>query len=55
MQPRGKRCVQSTDGTLRSLGQFYVEKTFTPKQKHVRKKMVANLIEALREDLTTLS
>ena len=56
MQPRWKRCVQSTDGNLgEALGQFYVEKTFTPEAKTRAQKMVANLIEALREDLTTLS
>jgi putative endopeptidase len=55
LQPRWKRCVQGTDNVLgEALGQFYVEKTFTPEAKARAQRMVMNLIEALREDLATL-
>jgi putative endopeptidase len=54
--PRWKRCVGSTDRALgEALGQLYVEKTFTPQAKLRAQTMVKNLIEALRDDLTTLS
>jgi len=56
MLPRWKRCVASTDRALgEALGQLYVAKTFTPQAKERARMMVANLIAALREDLTTLS
>ena len=56
MLPRWKRCVASTDRALgEALGQLYVAKTFTPEAKERARTMVANLIAALREDLTTLS
>src|SRR5260370_19893528 len=56
MLPRWKRCVASTDRALgEALGQLYVSKTFKPKAKLRAQAMVKNLIEALREDLTTLS
>ena len=56
MLPRWKRCVASTDRAMGdALGQLYVEKTFTPQAKLRAQTMVKNLIEALREDLTTLS
>jgi len=55
LQPRWKRCVEGTDGVLgEALGQFYVQKTFTPAAKERAQRMVVNLIAALREDLTTL-
>jgi len=55
MLPRWKRCVGSTDRALgEALGQLYVAKTFTPAAKERARTMVANLIAALREDLTTL-
>ena len=54
--PRWKRCVTSTDRALgEALGKLYVAKTFTPAAKNRARMMVANLIAALREDLTTLS
>jgi predicted metalloendopeptidase len=54
--PRWKRCVSSTDRALgEALGKLYVAKTFTPAAKNRARMMVANLIAALREDLTTLS
>jgi len=56
MLPRWKRCVTSTDRALgEALGQLYVAKTFTPAAKERARTMVANLIAALHEDLTTLS
>jgi predicted metalloendopeptidase len=56
MLPRWKRCVASTDRALgEALGQLYVSKTFTPTAKERARVMVANLIAALREDLSTLS
>jgi predicted metalloendopeptidase len=56
MLPRWKRCIASTDRALgEALGQLYVAKTFTPQAKERARVMVANLIAALREDLTTLS
>jgi putative endopeptidase len=54
--PRWKRCVASTDRALgEALGQFYIDKTFTPQAKVRAQEMVKNLVAALRDDLTTLS
>ena len=56
MLPRWRRCVASTDRSLgEALGQLYVAKTFTPQARARARAMVANLIAALKEDLTTLS
>lgn len=56
MLPRWKRCVASTDRALgEALGQLYVAKTFTPQAKERARTMVANLVAALKDDLTTLS
>ena len=56
MLPRWKRCVASTDRALgEALGELYVAKTFTPQAKARAREMVANLIAALKDDLTTLS
>jgi putative endopeptidase len=38
-----------------ALGQLYVAKTFTPQAKERARSMVANLVAALKDDLTTLS
>ncbi|HEY2462208.1 MAG TPA: M13 family metallopeptidase [Candidatus Acidoferrum sp.] len=55
IQPRWKRCVQSTDRTLgEALGQVYVDKYFPPAAKAHALEMVHNLIAALRDDLQTL-
>lgn len=55
IQPRWKRCVQSTDRALgEALGQIYVAKHFTPAAKAHALEMVHNLISALRDDLRTL-
>jgi len=54
--PRWKRCVQSTDHALgEALGQKYVERAFPPAAKARALAMVHGLIDALREDLKTLS
>jgi predicted metalloendopeptidase len=56
MLPRWKRCVASTDRAMgEALGQLYVAKTFTPAARARARMMVANLIAALHDDLTTLS
>jgi putative endopeptidase len=55
MQPRWKRCVQSTDRLLgEALGQVYVAKAFPPEAKARALQMVNNLRAALRDDLSTL-
>jgi len=55
IQPRWKRCVQSTDRNLgEALGQVYVQKYFPPEAKAHALEMVRNLIDALRDDLKTL-
>ena len=55
MQPRWRRCVQSTDQKLgEALGQFYVERAFPPEAKAKALGMVHNLIAALQTDLSTL-
>src|SRR5919202_1905471 len=55
MLPRWKRCVGATDRALgEALGQFYVEKTFTPAARMRAQEMVKNLVAALRDDLSTL-
>ena len=55
IQPRWKRCVQSTDRNLgEALGQLYVQKYFPPAAKARALEMVHNLLAALREDLGTL-
>ena len=54
--PRWKRCVSVTDRDLgEALGQRYVAKAFPPSAKARALEMVHNLIDALREDLKTLS
>jgi len=56
IQPRWKRCVQSTNQNLgEALGQVYVEKYFPPQAKEHAKEMVKNLIAALRSDIPSLS
>jgi putative endopeptidase len=56
IQPRWKRCVQSTNANLgEALGAVYVEKYFPPAAKARAKEMVNNLIVALQSDIPTLS
>jgi putative endopeptidase len=55
IQPRWKRCAQSTDRSLgEAVGQLYVQKYFPPEAKAHALEMVHNLIAALRDDLQTL-
>jgi putative endopeptidase len=55
LQPRWRRCVQSTDRQLgEALGQSYVQRAFPPAAKAKSDEMVRNLIAALRDDLKTL-
>ncbi|MGH9710295.1 MAG: M13 family peptidase, partial [Candidatus Acidiferrales bacterium] len=55
LQPRWKRCAQSTDRQLgEALGQKYVARAFPPKAKAAALKMVHNLVSALHDDIETL-
>jgi putative endopeptidase len=55
LQPRWRRCVESTDRHLgEALGQYYVQRAFPPAAKASAQEMVRNLIAALRDDLKTL-
>jgi endothelin-converting enzyme/putative endopeptidase len=55
IQPRWKRCVNSTDRNLgEALGQKYVEKVFPPQAKARAHEMVQNLVSALHSDIETL-
>ena len=55
IQPRWKRCVQSTDRNLgEALGQIYVQRYFPPEAKAHALEMVHTLIAALSDDLKTL-
>jgi putative endopeptidase len=54
--PRWKRCTQGADNVLgEAVGQFYVQKTFTPQARLRAQTMVKNLLDALRDDISTLS
>jgi putative endopeptidase len=54
--PRWKRCVSATDRQLgEALGQIYVEKYFPPRAKARAQEMVGRLVDALHDDLQTLS
>ena len=54
--PRWKRCVSAADRQLgEALGQFYVEKYFPPRAKARAQEMVGRLVDALHDDLQTLS
>jgi len=56
LQPRWKRCVQSSDQALgEAIGPMYVRKQFPPEAKARAVTMVQNLISALHDDLETLS
>ena len=55
LQPRWKRCVQTTDGLLgEALGQPYVDETFGKDGKDRMLQMVTALEQALGEDIKTL-
>jgi len=52
---RWQRCVQATDNELgEALGQFYVQRYFPPEAKARALALVHNLVDTLREDLSTL-
>lgn len=55
LQPRWKRCVQSTDRQLGfALGQEYVKEKFPPQARTAALKMVHNILDALHDDIQTL-
>src|SRR5262249_32040610 len=55
LQPRWRRCVNSTDRSLgEALGQEFVAGAFPPEAKTKAEAMVADIIDALRSDLDTL-
>jgi putative endopeptidase len=55
IQPRWKRCVESTDNSMgEALGQKYVEQTFGPEGKARMLKMVDALEKSLDQDIATL-
>jgi putative endopeptidase len=55
IEPRWKRCVQSTDRALGdALGQLYVERTFGADGKARMAKMIDAITAAMREDVETL-
>lgn len=55
LQPRWKRCVQSTDRQLGfALGEAYVKEKFPPEAKAAALKMVHNILDALHDDIQTL-
>lgn len=54
-RPRWKRGVQVVNGSMgEALGQLYVERHFPPNAKGRMEAMIANLIEAYRQSITTL-
>src|SRR5579875_1240133 len=56
IEPRWKRCVQSTDRRLgMALGELYVDKTFGPEGKQRTLTMVKAIEGAMHEDITQLS
>jgi putative endopeptidase len=56
LQPRWKRCTSAVDGDLgEALGQVFVEKHFPPQAKERTLKMVKEVEDALRKDITELS
>jgi endothelin-converting enzyme/putative endopeptidase len=55
MQPRWKRCVQYTDGSLgEALGQVYVRKTFPPDVEARTQDMVRRIEDSMRERIENL-
>jgi putative endopeptidase len=54
--PRWKRCVSAADNEMgEALGEVYVKQAFPPEAKRRALEMVANLVAALRSDISTLS
>lgn len=55
MEPRWKRCVKSTDGSLgMALGQLYVDRTFGAEGKERTLKLVQAIENAMHQDITQL-
>lgn len=55
-QPRWKRCVQATDGTLgEALGAEYVKTKFTPEAKAKMDQMITNLFAAMKSHIDGLT
>lgn len=53
--PRWRRCLQATDQALGfALGQAYVAEAFSPQARELAQRMVADLVEAMRERLAQL-
>ncbi len=56
IEPRWKRCVQSTDENLgMALGELYVDKTFGPQGKERTLKMVKAIEQAMHQDIGQLT
>jgi putative endopeptidase len=56
IEPRWKRCVESTDRNLgMALGELYVDKTFGPQGKERTLKMVKAIEEAMHQDIGQLN
>ena len=56
IEPRWKRCVESTDEKLgMALGQLYVDKTFGPEGKERTLKMVQAIEQAMHQDIGQLT
>jgi putative endopeptidase len=56
IEPRWKRCVESTDRNLgMALGELYVDKTFGPQGKERTLKMVKAIEAAMHQDISQLS
>src|SRR6185437_1064369 len=54
-QPRWKRCVASTDGSLgEALGEVYVKDAFPPSSKAATRQMVRDIEDAMDKDLNSL-
>ena len=54
-QPRWRRCVAATDGSLgEALGQEYVKTAFTPKAKERMNELIDNLFAAMKERINSL-
>lgn len=54
-QPRWKRCISATDGTVgEALGQEFVKRTFSPEAKARMNKMIDNLMSAFKERIQQL-
>jgi len=54
-QPLWRRCVVSADSLMgEALGQAYVDRKFSPDAKRRATELVANLVDALHNDITTL-